>query len=176
MGKIMKRVVLMLVLSISSIGANAYTLIADGDKALGILGLDVAGQSYDIEFVYDTYDNLQGNPGFLFLGDPNSARDLVEVVNDIFTNHDPSVKVPFIGGAGPEREAVFRIVYSETVTAVEWWGGWWGVRPYWEPLNEANLNNWATTYALITPVPIPTAVYLFGSALGLLGWMRRRYA
>ncbi len=29
------------------------------------------------------------------------------------------------------------------------------------------------TFSIVNPVPIPAAVYLFGSALGLLGWMRR---
>ncbi len=29
------------------------------------------------------------------------------------------------------------------------------------------------TFSTINPVPVPAAVYLFGSALGLLGWMRR---
>jgi len=28
----------------------------------------------------------------------------------------------------------------------------------------------------VTPIPVPAAVWLFGSALGLLGWMRRRAA
>ena len=27
---------------------------------------------------------------------------------------------------------------------------------------------------IVNPIPIPGAVWLFGSALGLLGWMRRR--
>jgi hypothetical protein len=26
----------------------------------------------------------------------------------------------------------------------------------------------------ISPIPIPSAVWLFGSALGLMGWMRRK--
>lgn len=29
---------------------------------------------------------------------------------------------------------------------------------------------------IINPIPVPGAVWLFGSALGLLGWMRRRHA
>lgn len=34
-----------------------------------------------------------------------------------------------------------------------------------------NPGNWGTA-----PVPVPASVWLFGSALGLLGWMRRRKA
>jgi hypothetical protein len=33
---------------------------------------------------------------------------------------------------------------------------------------------WVVTTTLTTVVPVPPAVWLFGSALGLLGWMRRR--
>ncbi len=29
-------------------------------------------------------------------------------------------------------------------------------------------------YAVLTPVPIPGAIWFFGAALELLGWMRRR--
>ena len=31
-----------------------------------------------------------------------------------------------------------------------------------------------TNYVFFTPIPIPAAVWLFGSALGVMGWMRRR--
>ena len=39
--------------------------------------------------------------------------------------------------------------------------------------DSAGMTSFAVTVAAI---PIPAAVYLFGSALGLLGWMRRRAA
>jgi hypothetical protein len=35
-------------------------------------------------------------------------------------------------------------------------------------------SGWAAQIAALPAVPIPPAVWLFGSALGLLGWMRRR--
>lgn len=36
------------------------------------------------------------------------------------------------------------------------------------------LENGEVAAFLLTPVPVPAAVWLFGSALGLLGWVRRR--
>jgi hypothetical protein len=38
------------------------------------------------------------------------------------------------------------------------------------------LSGWAVRSGDVGVVPIPAAVWLFGSALGLLGWMRRRTA
>ena len=43
----------------------------------------------------------------------------------------------------------------------------------------ADYDDWATDntsgqFAGSTPVPVPAAVWLFGSALGMLGWVRRR--
>ena len=40
-------------------------------------------------------------------------------------------------------------------------------------LAERYNQGWIATMD-ITPVPIPASAWLFGSALGLLGWMRRR--
>jgi hypothetical protein len=42
-------------------------------------------------------------------------------------------------------------------------------------LNEASqISAWAVHDGNIGMVPVPAAVWLFGSALGLLGWLRRR--
>jgi len=46
--------------------------------------------------------------------------------------------------------------------------GWVG-RGWMEPSNL--IDDWLVT---ANPVPVPAAVWLFGSALGLLGWLRRR--
>jgi uncharacterized membrane protein len=37
-------------------------------------------------------------------------------------------------------------------------------------------DGYGTRAFLLTPVPIPNALWLFGSALGVMGWMRRREA
>ena len=44
------------------------------------------------------------------------------------------------------------------------------------PLNitEAFVRGFTNNRIILAPVPIPAAVWLFGSAIGLLGWMRRR--
>jgi len=44
------------------------------------------------------------------------------------------------------------------------------------PIADLDLRDIPTELVGIAVVPIPTAVWLFGSALGLLGWMRKRKA
>lgn len=43
-------------------------------------------------------------------------------------------------------------------------------------LGNATLTSGLTWTLTTTPVPVPAAVWLFGSALGLMGWMRRKAA
>lgn len=42
------------------------------------------------------------------------------------------------------------------------------------PLNDS--VTFGSIEVTVTPIPVPAAVWLFGSALGLLGWMRRKKA
>jgi hypothetical protein len=41
-------------------------------------------------------------------------------------------------------------------------------------LSDYKVNKFKTTGSALTTVPVPAAAWLFGSALGLLGWVRRR--
>ena len=45
---------------------------------------------------------------------------------------------------------------------------------YWCPIGVGSSSPLSCT--AIAPIPVPAAVWLFGSALGLLGWIRRRAA
>jgi hypothetical protein len=42
--------------------------------------------------------------------------------------------------------------------------------------DRANMSDSLSFNVTVAPIPIPAAVWLFGSALGLFGWMRRRAA
>jgi NADPH:quinone reductase-like Zn-dependent oxidoreductase len=35
-------------------------------------------------------------------------------------------------------------------------------------------NSWTSGYFTASLIPVPAAVWMFGSAVGLLGWIRRR--
>jgi hypothetical protein len=56
----------------------------------------------------------------------------------------------------------------------EWSDGYWTVG-----MSTACYKDWITSYVPtasfgMSPVPVPATAWLFGSALGLLAWLRRR--
>jgi hypothetical protein len=171
-------------LLLGSGAAQAATVQVDGSgtNATGILGLDVLVEgvgtvSYNVSFLQDTGFNVYDDPPpFDFSGetDPLSAR--LAVLNAL--NDEPAVETvgPGVGvgstsdsfligfdkSPAPDRIVSVGGEYSNT------WGSG-GIAILREPSEVA-------FYADFTPavVPVPAAVWLFGSALGLLGWIRKR--
>jgi hypothetical protein len=81
----------------------------------------------------------------------------------------------FVGG-GSISSTVF--VDSVTLTNYELGAGWTNLQSLTiSPLNLSGFGNLAVAVdniSVASAVPVPAAVYLFGSGLGLLGWFRRR--
>ena len=83
----------------------------------------------------------------------------------------------FVGG-GSISTTVF--VDSLTLTSYGLGGGWTNLQSLTiTPLNVAGFGNLAVAVdniSVSSAVPVPAAVWLFGSGLGLLGWMKRKRA
>jgi hypothetical protein len=108
----------------------------------------------------ETYANASGTVSY---ADPDSTLvaqgDLGFIsTNAFFTNdraYDSSI------------DSSFFVAHSGNTLTIEWFAsgsGWQG------PADES----WGMDNLTVTIVPIPATVWLFGSALGLVGWLRRR--
>ena len=154
-----------------SFTVQAATISYDLDnKPTEFLGVDVGGTSYDVivnwgqffETVYPTTDPL-------FWGDELGADAaasalLTGLVADSYvgTASTNDILVPY-------RLTTFVWSRSVRLDTGE-------VRLVTAGLGNNSPNLGYTTWEISAAVPIPAAAWLFGSALGLLGWVRRRKA
>jgi hypothetical protein len=161
-----KRFVLMLVLDVCLGLAQAATIQLDGQTATGVAGLIVDGQVYDVSFEIGSFQDLNIGDAFPFLDDQTLAIQSRDSILALLNETDALYIAEF-----PSNH--FWVPYDVDAT-----------RAYSE-VSVFNLNQWVSGggnagldesipgYAIFSAVPIPAAFWLFGSALGLLGWMRK---
>jgi hypothetical protein len=187
-----------LILSILLFGcglANAASVQVDGEHAIGITNLTISGTDYDVVFddLYDaslstaagydgwidvfgsgqselafdtTYDMAQlfSVAGVVGVKDLNGV-DLTGPYNNfgvaIFTDYDDGIPC-FEGGSA--EAALARTTESTP--------GSWG--PMIDSCVPYDNYLWAGANFKVSAVPVPAAVWLLGSALAGLGWLRRK--
>jgi hypothetical protein len=158
------------------VSSQAYTVNLDGTTATGIDDLEIGPTSYDVTFLTTSANALYGaNPNQIF---PFPDQMLAEraVVFAVVALNDSIAE--FVGSTADSGERQFNIGWG--VNDVE--TGIWTT-------NATYLNNWLgpgdrelvgfntpVVYAdfNVAVIPVPAAVWLFGSALGVLGWLRRK--
>lgn len=144
------------------------------------------------DFTINFYLSAGGTPGSLLqsfsvgnsVGRTDTGVDLVGVF-DIF-DYQADIGAGIALGPGDYWISIFNDT-SGTGAADDDWS--WAVKANdtFVHAQSDDLINWTGSplatdahFALdnqnISPIPIPAAVWLFGSALGLLGWMRRKTA
>jgi hypothetical protein len=157
--------------------------------ATHIRGLEIGGQTYDVDFRFGLYADLQSAGLFSYLGDEAGALEAVDAVINVL--NDASVLF-FYDETRQMNANTFRAPYEynpsydiyddgELVPTVFAKVGYSYTQPGSQlvpgPWIEIDSATDAHMYAVFTPsqvVPIPAAVWLFGSALAGLGWMRRK--
>ncbi len=161
----------------------------DGTGVTGITGLPVVGVgTVDISFAVGSYTSVFGTELF-----PN-AQPIIIAINSVLNPVNPLDPVPTISTSVSARLNVYGIPdsvffdglsVSTTIgfcdpllifagTCTEPWA--LGLTPIKTDI-DACCFDWAVP--TLTPVPLPAALPLFGSALamlGIVGWRRRRQA
>ena len=186
----------------SAVSAHAFTVDLDGTRAIGIRNLPVDPDGpdlplpavpFDIVFEFVRADSagevacLPNVPCDIFFADifPNdTVRELAaeaaqDAINAAMNGWTP---FPLSVGSGPDG------VTGNISYFVPWdkSGGQVNVssaqatvvnQMTWLRIGDADLDgDDMVEYARLRPsvIPVPAAVWLFGSALGILGWVRRR--
>jgi hypothetical protein len=178
--------------------AQAATVIVDGDtntvtRIENLLVPDDQGRStlYNVDFRYESGFSVYGqdleDPGFPFIG-ANAEEDAVAVMTSINNALDDETTVP--SSAGDPSQNIYYIGVEEETEGPAGFIGAVGSENltggFWDPCTTDCLDGVAVTdardtltYADFTEasavVPVPAAVWLFGSGLlGLVGMARRK--
>ena len=172
----MKRLIAALVLGALIQNANAETIVLhpiETRSAIGILGYEFDGQTYNVSFPRKKYEEL-GESELLFTGDPTSAEIVMAELAAILDNADDVWWVRDPSNTSNTDRFYMPVTLSDqnsvqAVRALQTSLNW-----YTDDYLSAVPVPTAVTYASLQAVPVPAAVWLFGSALGLLAWMRRK--
>ena len=166
----MKKILITLGLLCLAISANAATLYYSypGSYDVRAIGsLDIGGTLYNVDFDADAYSTFGGDDEFWTT--EAEASTAVDAINALFlANGSPGVAndgIPSCEGA-----PCYTVKYgpSGSVGALNF-GGW---ENYGSIGYGSGLDPIATGWSVA--VPIPAAIWLFGSALAGLGWLRRK--
>ena len=156
----------------ASLGANAaYVVESAPGIATGIGGLEIGGNSYNVDFeaIGDSYSTFGGNEHFW--EDETSARAAVNAITTFLTS-----KGIFALNNGTESTLGFEgfgVLFplnSAAFSSQQGSPGAWGAIQIGD---QSSAEYAATAWSV---VPIPAAAWLFGSALLGLGVVKRKKA
>ncbi|MDH3978060.1 MAG: hypothetical protein OEU86_06050 [Gammaproteobacteria bacterium] len=166
--RFMKQLSLLITFALMSFGAQSASITLDGNTATSISGLDVGGTLYDVSFQFGSWDDVGGSSVFPYNGDASGAIAASNAINLILAN----AGAQSVGESAGAAYANYYVPYSYA------FGGGNGAYNVYSGGNWLNpiFNGYSgnVSFATMTlqAVPIPAAVWLFGSALGVLGWLR----
>ena len=185
---------------------RAAVINSDGTGVTSIDGLMVGAVTYDISFAFGTYDSLFGTDLFPFPESVLISFEINSLFNSLITTALISASgsvspqeryfIPRVTGGttvSGDGGSCLDDSFAPPVGCISTGGGDWRVAPiaFLNFSKVADLS-WAIPLSVsngdlpplsdngqVSPVPLPAALPLFGSALamlGIVGWRRRRQA
>ncbi len=136
---------------------HAYAVQEDTTgNAIGITGIEISGTFYDVSWT----SNLGSNP---FFGSRSEATIATHVINSALNSHSG---ITTVGGSPFWLLKVD--LHGSVLSSVGAYPG-----PDWDFYGTTAGAFGPPASFSVSAVPIPAAVWLFGSGLGLLGWFRK---
>ncbi len=177
--------------------ANSATLLMNSDELAGASGVNVNGTLYDVSFFSGSctsvYDDCDATSDFTFQTAADADTASAALLSQVFINTDgfsfddsPELTVDCVGTQQCQIWTPY-LVNSGGVDSKIAFNKWNITGEDWDSLGSGHVAAhaigtnlpadylWAKwTVSEVQVVPVPAAVWLFGSALAGLGWMRRK--
>jgi len=176
------RIFLSIVFFLFSVSSHAFFVDVDpgdGTQAIGVRDLDILGTAYDVTFVFATGPHNTRQAGDIFTDEAGAMAAVIAI--DAALN-----SVGTILSAGSTADNRFLVPYTFDTNpcgsqgdrgTCAWEGrlfgdGWNGSFKELDSTSSAVPIEFARC-SPAAAVPVPAAAWLFGSALVLLGWIRK---